>query len=897
MRVLPRSLKHRVTVLFVMLCAATALLVSAVGMIGAYVGTERNTGQRLTFEGRAFADSIARLEEEMRTDLGYLVQQVRREELISGLSYALMRERNAGGTPVRDSFITNNPNPADQRDLLDNPEGGSDYARRHGVFHPGFRTLRNGRGYGDIYLIDAKGTVVYSVAKADDFATNLLSGPYSDSGLARAFAKALDAGPDVPVAVDFAPHAAADGLAKGYTASSFEVSHPLTGDTQLGGVVVLEIPADQLTSGKPGANYVLNSANTLLSDFSATSEVETFSTTLPLDSLAVAHDPDAIADRAGLSGDRVLLKAMPVDFLGLRWIAVSEIPYADAFGFLHSILVQIALATLVILAVVALIAVGIVGSVTRPVLSLGSRLDSLAEGDIESDIPYLERGDELGVMARSVTALRDAAGAAQRLEAQAAAERQQADTARQAMMVELNSSFGRLASAAASGDFSVRIDTAFDDPTLAGMSRDLNALMENTGAAFSDIEHVLAAIAGGDLTETMDGERSGAIARLQDGVNVTIDTLRSVIGQVRTALGQLNQTAAEMAEGSHALADRTEGQAASLEETSATMEEMSANVKANAGNATEASDLAEKARGRAEEGQSVVAGAVAAMETISQGSQQIAETIAVIDTIASQTNLLALNAAVEAARAGEAGRGFSVVAEEVRELARKTSEAAKDISAIVEKSAIQVKSGVQEVNRAGEVLNDIAGSISAASETMSEITRASREQASGIADISAAVAHMDTVTQENVSLADRSRDNAQAVMSHTKTLEQTISRFRLGGAQQSVIAPPTAKPAASATPGADIRAYSEEAREPATEKPAPKGADPARESPKAPAKPAENAPVKAVRPEPKPAPAPPPRPTETASATVKAPPKAVVKAPVAREPNQAVAEEEDWSSF
>ncbi|MEO1312614.1 MAG: methyl-accepting chemotaxis protein, partial [Pseudomonadota bacterium] len=191
-------------------------------------------------------------------------------------------------------------------------------------------------------------------------------------------------------------------------------------------------------------------------------------------------------------------------------------------------------------------------------------------------------------------------------------------------------------------------------------------------------------------------------------------------------------------------------------------------------------------------------------------------TIAVIDSSASQTNLLALNAAVEAARAGEAGRGFSVVAEEVRELARKTLEAAKNISAIVHTSRSQVKSGVTEVNRAGEVLAQITRAINEAAGTVHEITVAGREQASGIAEISAALAQMDTNTQENVSVADSSLSSSKALTEQAEQMKRVIGHFRLDAATLAAVQAADASneiSASSASAEEDMRSYFDQEHE------------------------------------------------------------------------------------
>ncbi len=169
------------------------------------------------------------------------------------------------------------------------------------------------------------------------------------------------------------------------------------------------------------------------------------------------------------------------------------------------------------------------------------------------------------------------------------------------------------------------------------------------------------------------------------------------------------------------------------------MEGISESVKQNAANATEADQVAASTCAVADRGGLVVAQAVEAMSRIANSSHKIADIIAVIDEIARQTNLLALNAAVEAARAGEAGRGFAVVATEVRDLAQRSSQAAKDIKTLISNSSGQVRDGVALVNSAGSSLGEIVESIKKVAGIVSGIAAANHEQAAGLEQINRAL--------------------------------------------------------------------------------------------------------------------------------------------------------------
>jgi methyl-accepting chemotaxis protein len=223
------------------------------------------------------------------------------------------------------------------------------------------------------------------------------------------------------------------------------------------------------------------------------------------------------------------------------------------------------------------------------------------------------------------------------------------------------------------------------------------------------------------------------------------------------------------------------------------MEEMAATVKQNADNAQQANQLAVNARSVATEGGSVVSKAVDAMERIERSSDKISEIISVIDEIAFQTNLLALNAAVEAARAGDAGKGFTVVASEVRSLAQRTSVAAKDIKGLIGESGRQVKEGVKLVGNAGSSLGEIVTSINRVADIVAEIAAASKEQASGVEEINKAVTQMDQMTQQNGALVEESAASSRTLQDEAQTMYEKMSSFEIGEANGVVEKPAQVK--------------------------------------------------------------------------------------------------------
>ncbi|MFA5182569.1 MAG: methyl-accepting chemotaxis protein [Syntrophales bacterium] len=248
--------------------------------------------------------------------------------------------------------------------------------------------------------------------------------------------------------------------------------------------------------------------------------------------------------------------------------------------------------------------------------------------------------------------------------------------------------------------------------------------------------------------------------------------------ELTEASTQVAAASSEVAAASQSLAEGASQQASSLEETSSSLEEMSSMTKQNAGNASQADSLMKQANSVVKRANDSMSELTRSMGEISAASMETSKIIKTIDEIAFQTNLLALNAAVEAARAGEAGAGFAVVAEEVRNLAMRAAEAAKNTSALIETTVIKIKDGSNLVAKTNEAFLEVAGSSSKVGELVGEISAASTEQAQGIDQITKAVAEMDKVTQETAAHAEESASaseemNAQAEKMKHVTAELT----------------------------------------------------------------------------------------------------------------------------
>ena len=275
-----------------------------------------------------------------------------------------------------------------------------------------------------------------------------------------------------------------------------------------------------------------------------------------------------------------------------------------------------------------------------------------------------------------------------------------------------------------------------------------------------------------------------AVVALLAGVAFGVVVIRSVSKKLRSlgqALGngadQVTSAASQVSSSSQSLAQGASEQAASLEETSASLEEMSGMTNRNAENATKANELARQARQAADTGAGDMQAMSAAMNDIKMSSDDIAKIIKTIDEIAFQTNILALNAAVEAARAGEAGMGFAVVAEEVRSLAQRSAQAARETADKIEGAITKTGQGVQITEKVAKSLSEIVDKARQVDQLVAEVCTASREQSQGVHQITAAVTQMDKVVQSNAASAEESASAAEELNAQSHALREAVGEL------------------------------------------------------------------------------------------------------------------------
>jgi len=312
--------------------------------------------------------------------------------------------------------------------------------------------------------------------------------------------------------------------------------------------------------------------------------------------------------------------------------------------------------------------------------------------------------------------------------------------------------------------------------------------------------HMARQIAAGNLTSEIGALEGGdEVGKLKFYLDIMRKSLISIGDDVQVGVRATGHAAQVLYANNTHLSARTEDQASSLQETATAMEELTSTVQQNADNAHVAARLADDSMQIAQRGGEVVSEVVGTMDGIRDSSRKISDIVTLIEGIAFQTNILALNAAVESARAGEAGKSFAVVAGEVRNLALKSSQAAKEVKSLIDESTNRISAGSEQAAKAGATMQEIVDSVRRVTDIIGEISTASVEQSSGLMQINQAIGQMDGVTQQNAALVQDLGQTVRTLSAEAENLGEAIGVLNTGLRKESRPSPlrqgPGAKPA------------------------------------------------------------------------------------------------------
>jgi methyl-accepting chemotaxis protein len=428
------------------------------------------------------------------------------------------------------------------------------------------------------------------------------------------------------------------------------------------------------------------------------------------------------------AGKAVLVSAAVLPLREVRDAAVklTEDNSARQERAISSALTTLIIGAMALIGIAITLAMLLSRAIARPISSMTRTMADLAAGRTDIAVPDVERGDELGDMARAVLVFRDSAIAKQAAEAEAA-----------------------------------RAEAA-------------QRLVVDTVSAH------LSELADGNLTATIETDFPASYGVVKTNFNNAITGLRTLISSVIEATATIRTGSDEIAQASEDLARRTEANAASLEQTAAAVTQMDERLKATAQAATQTVRRANGAIETVSNGRGVADEAVRAMSRVSESAKGIDSVIEGLDKIAFQTRVLAMNAAVEAGRAGEAGRGFAVVADLVSALAMRAEEEAGRARDQLTATQDDIGAAVDMVQKVDSALANISGDVGEVHALLERIADDNNVQSTTIGEVSNAIGTMDQATQQNAAMVEQTSAAARNLASEVIGLAEQAGQFNVG---------------------------------------------------------------------------------------------------------------------
>ena len=723
-----------------------------------------------------------------------------------------------------------------------NKTGGTNWTAIEERHAPWLVQYKKEYGYYDLFLINKRGDIVYTVSKESDLGKNLVDGSLKDSALGECFARASSG---VAIA-DFKPYAPSNNEPCAF------IGAPVKQGGLTVGVVALQIPLDGINAimieragmGKTGETYLIGQDKLMRSDSFLDKENHTVVASFK-DTEKGKVDTEAATEALGgrtdakividYNGNPVLSAYAPVKIKGLTWAILAEIDVAEAFcpqitgsdkDFYTNYKEQYGYYDLFLMnadgycfytvcreadwktnLVTGKYASSGLGELVREVL----KTNQFGLADFR---PYAPSNDEPCAFiaqpivhngkAELVVALQLSLDAINAIMMQRSGmgetgetylvgqdKRMRSDSYLDKQGHSVKASFAgsvkdngvdtEAATEALAGKTDARIVSDYNgNPVLSAYTP--VTVGETTWALLAEVDKAEAFAAVNMMMWLMGVIAVVGIAAIVIVALLVANSIAKPINRIIEGLtGGAEQTtsaAGQVSSASQSLAQGASEQAAAVEETTSSVEEMASMCKQNAGNANEAKGLADGARVAANKGAEAMTRMSTAIGDIKKSSDETAKIIKTIDEIAFQTNLLALNAAVEAARAGEAGKGFAVVAEEVRNLAQRSAEAARNTADMIEGSVKNADNGVQISKEVAEALGEIASGSQKVNDLVAEIAAASNEQSQGIEQINTAVGQMDQVTQSNAANAEESASASEELSAQAQELNRMVQELR-----------------------------------------------------------------------------------------------------------------------
>ena len=643
---------------------------------------------------------------------------------------------------IREAFQDMSKTP-EQRAAFDGSALKMLYAVRHSSVHGALLSAWKNADLSDIFVIDNKGQLIYTVTKGPEFMTTVQD-PHNSS-LKSLFDLATAGPADQVYRSGFIPFKSEESAASAFVAKP--LANLVWGSVVKRGTIVIRIAPGKLLPliSPEGLGQSVDEAFLIAADGTLRSGNVAADSMLAPELVRAAQEQKSGSIFAEGSHGVNFYSYVPVTLFGQPHLLVIGQNEAKVVASANDLAKWAVLTTLAVLCGMGIVGYLFSSQLTKPLTDVAGLMNRLNNGDQTIQIRSVSRRDEIGVMARALESFRQSAVDKVRIEGEAVHRNRQIEEERQLRETDRAKSAAEL------------------EEAVSSLAAGLQSLAE------------------GNLDHRIENRFAPSLDQLRQDFNSSITRLEATMRQIRDNVEMIQDNGSQMAQAAEDLAKRTEQQAASLEETAAAIDQITVTVRSSAERAKDADLIVRQAKRSADDSAVVVNNAIDAMGRIEEASRQIEQITGVIDEIAFQTNLLALNAGVEAARAGDAGKGFAVVAQEVRELAQRSAKAAKEIKALINKSTNEVSNGSHLVQETGAVLSKISGQIVAISSDVEMIARASHDQSSALQEVNSTVNQMDQMTQRNAAMVEETTAATHELASQADNLLALVQHFKTEG--------------------------------------------------------------------------------------------------------------------
>ncbi|MEX0298379.1 MAG: methyl-accepting chemotaxis protein [Kordiimonas sp.] len=657
---------------------------------------------------------------------------------LTDLKDAWLDLEDAPTQTLQNAYITDNAFPVGEKHKLNSAEDGTYYSSVHSVFHPWFRSLQQVDEYYDVFLFDLQGNLIYSVVKEADFATNFLTGPYKDSGLAKAYRAALEAtDPNYVAFQDFEPYAPSNDTPASFIAR-------MVYDVEGGrvGVLAYQIPIDKLDAfmaestglGETGETYLVGPDKFMRTNSRLSTTPTMLTTHIDTDSseraLRGETGADILENHQGMS---VVSSFQPIGFKSVQWGLIAEIDQEEVSAPIKSQLWTLLFSSLGVITLLSGAGYYVGVRLATPISRISDVASALANGKLQTKIPYRGKKDEVGDLASSISQFRDSVIEANELREkaeQAEKERQEAENraaeehaAQKAIREDLRKERER--------------------QTIEAQKQERHRLAEQFEAS---VANIVADVMG--KAELLKQSAHRVEQRAQNTAQKSADSFQS------------SQEAGE-----------------SVQTVASGTDEMRSSINAISTRVQEASDNTRSANAAASD-------AVQQVDFLDGVAQRVGDVVKLINDIAEQTNLLALNATIEAARAGDAGKGFAVVASEVKSLANQTGKATQEIENQITEmqtatgTAISSVRGVTEqIAQIDKIANDISAAVQQQAAATDEIGQAAAVASDITGRVGSSIDSVGSAAKENAQTMGSVDAAASELLQLATCLDDQVKNF------------------------------------------------------------------------------------------------------------------------